>query len=52
MSGVPKTPIMDICAGKSSLENCSAKTVYRIGVALDLTVEALLTLSDVDFKLN
>ena len=42
VSGVPKTTIIDICSGKSSLENCSAKTVYRIALALDSTVEALL----------
>jgi len=42
MSGVSKTVIMDICSGKSSLENCTAKTVYQIALALDCTVEGLL----------
>ena len=42
MSGVPKTTIIDICSGKSSLENCTAKTVYQIALALDCTVESLL----------
>lgn len=45
MSGVSKTVIIDICSGKSLLENCTAKTVYRIAIALDCTVEALLTQS-------
>ena len=27
VSGVPKTTIMDICAGRSEIERCSAKTV-------------------------
>ena len=43
MSGVSKTVIHDICSGKSSLENCTAKTVYQIASALDCTVEFLLT---------
>lgn len=45
LSGVPKTTIIDICSGKSSLENCTAKTVYLVAVALDCTVESLLQLS-------
>lgn len=42
MSGVSKTVIQDICSGKSSIENCTAKTVYLIALALDCTVEDLL----------
>lgn len=42
LSGIPKTTILDICSGKSSLENCTAKTVYSIASALDCTVESLL----------
>ena len=42
ISGVSKTVIMDICSGKSALENCTAKTVYQIAIALDCTVEGLL----------
>ena len=45
LSGVPKTTIFDICAGRSSLENCTAKTVYRLAQALECTVETLLTLA-------
>lgn len=43
LSGVPKTTIIDICSGKSSIENCTAKTVYRIAQALDCSVESLLS---------
>lgn len=50
MSGVPKTTIIDICSGRSSLENCSAKTVYRIAVALDSSVEALISQSLVEMS--
>ena len=45
LSGVPKTTILDICSGKSTLENCTAKTVYRIALVLDCTVENLLMMS-------
>lgn len=45
LSGVPKTTILDICAGRSSLENCAAKTVYQLAQALGCTVETLLTLT-------
>lgn len=48
MSGVSKTVIMDICSGKSLLENCTAKTVYQIASALDCTVEGLLKQSPVN----
>ena len=48
MSGVPKTTIMDICSGKSSIENCNAKTVYLIAKALNCTVESLLQISAPD----
>lgn len=44
ISGVPKTTIMDICSGKSSIDRCSAKTVYQISKALDCTMEDLLKL--------
>ena len=42
MSGVSKTVIMDICSGKSSLENCTVKTVHQIALALDCSIETLL----------
>ena len=45
ISGVPKTTIVDICSGKSSIENCTAKTVHLIAIALGCTIETLLQLS-------
>lgn len=29
-SGVPKTTVIDICAGRSSIDRCSAKTVQQL----------------------
>ncbi len=44
ISGVPKTTVIDICSGKSSLDRCSAKTVYLIAQALGCTMEELMLL--------
>jgi len=45
ISGVPKTTIMDICAGRSEIERCSAKTVQQLAKALDCTMEDIMELS-------
>ena len=42
ISGVPKTTVIDICAGSSSLEKCSAKTGLLLAKALNCTMEELL----------
>lgn len=42
ISGVSKTVIIDICSGKSSIENCTVKTVYSIATVLGCSVEDLL----------
>ncbi len=49
ISGVPKTTVIDICAGRSSLEKCSAKTVLLIAKALNCTMEELL---EPDYDIN
>lgn len=41
-SGVPNTTIADICAGRSSIERCSAKTVHQLAGALGCTMEQLM----------
>ncbi len=46
ISGVPKTTIMDICSGKSKLEQYSAKTVYLLAKALGCSMESLLDIAD------
>ncbi len=46
ISGVPKTTILDICAGRSSLERCSAKTVQQLAKALDCSMEDIMALSE------
>lgn len=45
ISGVPKTTIMDICAGKSDIEKCSAKTIWQLAKALDCTMENIMALA-------
>lgn len=49
ISGVPKTTVIDICAGRSSLEKCSAKTVWLLAKALNCTMEELL---EPDYDIN
>lgn len=44
MSGIPKTTVMDICSGKSSLQKCSARTVQQLAKALDCTMEFIMSL--------
>lgn len=41
-SGVPQATISDICTGKTSVEKCSAETIYRIAKALDVSMESLI----------
>lgn len=42
VSGVPKTTVIDICTGKSSIENCKAGTVFQLAQALNCTMEDLM----------
>lgn len=42
VSGVPKTTIMDICAGRSDISRCSAKTVQQLAKALKITMEDVM----------
>ena len=44
ISGVPKTTILDLCAGKTEMEKCNVKTVALIAKALGCTIEELLLL--------
>lgn len=53
ISGVPKTTVLDICSGKSSMEKCSAKTVYQLAKALDCSMEELMELeSPLDYHIE
>ena len=45
ISGVPKTTIIDICAGRSDIDRCSAKTVQQLAKALGCTMEDIIELS-------
>lgn len=42
ISGVPKTTIADICAGRSSIDRCSFRTVWLLSKALGCPVEDLM----------
>lgn len=42
LSSIPYATVNDIYSGKSRLEKCSAETIYRIALALDVSMEELL----------
>lgn len=48
ISGVPKTTVIDICSGKSSLQKCSARTVQQLAKALDCTMEYIMSLDTIN----
>lgn len=46
LSGVPKTTVIDICSGKSSIENCNAGTVLQLSKALNCSMEDIMQAAD------
>ena len=48
-SGVPKTTVIDICSGKSSIEGCNAKTVMLLAKALNCTMEELMRIDTANY---
>ena len=42
LSDVPYSTLNDLCNGKTSLEKCSAETVYRLAKELHVSMEELL----------
>ena len=42
LSNVPYSTLSDLCSGKTSLEKCSAETVYRLATELQVSMEELL----------
>ncbi|MBQ9416636.1 MAG: helix-turn-helix transcriptional regulator [Clostridia bacterium] len=50
ISGVPKTTVIDICSGKSSIEGCNAKTVFLLSQALGCTMEELMAVDSADYE--
>ncbi len=49
MSGIPKTTILDICSGKSSLEKCSAGTVRALASALGCSMEEIMEMDHQEY---
>lgn len=49
ISGIPKTTIIDICSGKSSIEKCSAKTVFSLAQALGCSMEEIMKMDSHDY---
>ena len=42
ISGLPKTTVLDICSGKSTIPGCTARTVQKLSQALGCTMEDLM----------
>ncbi len=49
ISGIPKTTVIDICSGKSSIEGCTAKTVMLLARALGCSMEDLMKLDSSNY---
>ena len=49
ISGVPKTTVIDICSGKSSIEGCNAGTVLQLAKALGCSMEDLMKIDTADY---
>ena len=41
LSGIPYTTLLELARGKTSIEKCTAETVYRLATALDMTMDDL-----------
>lgn len=52
ISGIPKTTVIDICSGKSSLQNCSARTVQQLAKALNCSMEYIMSLDSTNMDHN
>ena len=52
LSGVPKTTVNDICSGKSSIEGCTAKTVFQLSKALNCSMEDLMKIDTASYDKN
>ena len=42
LSGIPKSTVLDICSGKSSLSKCTAGTIQQLAKALNCTMEDIM----------
>lgn len=51
-SGIAKSTLNDIFIGKSSLYDCSGKTLLSIAHALKISIEELLSLKQEDYKIE
>ena len=50
ISGVPKTTVIDIRSGKTSIQKCNAKTVQQIAKALNCSMEDIMELENGEYS--
>lgn len=49
LSGVPKTTVIDICSGKSSISGCNAGTIFQLAKALECSMEDLMKIDTANY---
>lgn len=42
LSGIPNATLSELCSGKTSIEKCTAETLYKISKVLNVSMESLL----------
>ena len=42
LAGIPNATLSELCSGKTSIEKCSAETLYKIAKVLNVSMESLL----------
>lgn len=52
ITGIPKTTIIDICAGRSEISKCSARTVQLLARGLGCTMEDIMNLTEEHMELG
>ena len=48
-SGIPKTTVIDICSGKTTIEKCNAKTIQQIARVLNRSMEEIMRLDNSEY---
>ena len=42
LSGIPNATLSELCSGKTSIEKCTAETLYKIAKVLNVSMESLV----------
>lgn len=42
ISGIPNATLSELCSGKTSIEKCTAETLYKLAKSLNVSMESLI----------